>query len=80
LSTSLRSCAVPTEVTIIRDYWPDAKEVLTDLQFQVVSLRDRQGHSWSEIAFVMGRDKATVRGHYQAAGKRMADFYEETGT
>jgi transcriptional regulator len=55
-------------VTIIRDYWPDAKEVLTDLQFQVVSLRDRQGHSWSEIAFVMGRDRATVRGHYQAAG------------
>jgi DNA-directed RNA polymerase specialized sigma24 family protein len=67
-------------VTIVPDYWPDAKEVLTDLQFRVVVLRDRQGHSWSEIAFAMGRDRATVRGHYQAAGKRMSDYYEGTGT
>jgi transcriptional regulator len=67
-------------IVSVPDYWVDAKEVLTELQFQVVSLRDRQGHSWSEIAFVMGRDRATVRGHYQAAGKRMSDFYEGTGT
>lgn len=67
-------------VTIIRDYWPDAKKVLTDLQFRVVTLRDRQGHSWLEIAAIMGRDSATVRGHYRAAGKRMSDFYEGTGT
>jgi transcriptional regulator len=67
-------------IVSVPDYWVDAKEVLTDLQFRVVSLRDRQGHSWNEIAFVMGRDRATVRGHYQAAGKRMADYYEGTGT
>jgi DNA-binding NarL/FixJ family response regulator len=70
----------PVEVTIIRDYWPDAKEVLTDLQFQVVTLYDQQGLSWRKIALAMGRDPATIRGHYKAAGKRMADFYEGTGT
>jgi DNA-directed RNA polymerase specialized sigma24 family protein len=67
-------------IVSVPDFWVDAKEALTDLQFKVVTLRDREGLSWSKTALVMGRDPATVRGHYRAAGKRMADFYEGTGT
>jgi DNA-binding NarL/FixJ family response regulator len=67
-------------IVAVPDFWVDAKEVLTDLQFQVVTSYDRQGLSWRKIALAMGRDPATIRGHYKAAGKRMSDFYERTGT
>ena len=45
--------------------------VLTPYQLRVFELREQHGCSWSQIAYMTDRDKGTVRGHYQAAVRRI---------
>lgn len=67
-------------ILTIEDYWAVAKDVLTDRQYRVLELRERQCHSWRNIGYIIGLDPSTVRGHHQAAVRRLSDHYEGTGT
>jgi len=53
--------------------------VLTDLQLRVFELREQHGASWSQIAYMTDRHQATVRGHYNAAVRRIHRELERRG-
>lgn len=53
--------------------------VLTDTQLRVFELRELHGCSWNQIAYMTDRAQATVRGHYQAAVRRIHRELERRG-
>ena len=52
--------------------------VLTPLQLRVFELREQHGCSWNQIAYMTDRHQATVRGHYNAAVRRLAAEVEHS--
>lgn len=47
--------------------------MLTDMQRQVMHLRDKEGKTFREIADTLGRAESTVKTHYDRAKKKLAD-------
>ncbi len=50
--------------------------VLTDLQRQVLELRELHGCTWNQISYMIDRDQSTVRGHYNRAQRRLYTIIE----
>lgn len=61
------------------DIWTIARQpgVLTDLQLQVLELRELNGLTWNQISYALNRDPATVRGHYRAGKRRLLNHLEQ---
>ena len=53
------------------DIWAVAREVLTAKQLQALELRERHGMSDYSIAYMLGLDRSTVRGHLRAAERNL---------
>lgn len=55
------------------DIWEIARQpgVLTPLQLRVLELREIHHCTWNQIAYMTDRHQATVRGHYNAAVRRL---------
>lgn len=53
-----------------------AREICTDRQLQVIELRQR-GAGWKLSALALGLDRSTVRGHWEAALRRIEQAERE---
>jgi DNA-directed RNA polymerase specialized sigma24 family protein len=58
------------------DIWQVAGDVLTDKQLRILELRERHGFSWRQIAYMVNVDVSTVRGHYNAAIRKIHNHLE----
>ena len=57
------------------DIWDIARQpgVLTVKQLRVLELREIHQFSWRQIAYMTSTDYSNVRGHYNAAQRRLHD-------
>ncbi len=59
------------------DIFEIAAEVCTPLQLRVLTLRERHGFTWNQIAAATGGHPSTVRGHHKSAIRRLAIYLEK---
>jgi DNA-directed RNA polymerase specialized sigma24 family protein len=71
---------MPVQLVITVDWLNDAAAILTEKQYRVLELREKHGMSWRVIGAMTNTDQATVRGHHQAAVRKLSAHYERTGT
>jgi transcriptional regulator len=66
-----------SSIPISPDIWQLAAQVCTERQLLILTLREKHGYSWNQIAITTNLTRATVRGHHQAATKNVYDALEE---
>jgi DNA-binding NarL/FixJ family response regulator len=58
------------------DVWAIARAACTPKQLQVLELREKHGRSDYAIAYMLGLDRSTVRGHLRAAERNVRHALE----
>jgi predicted DNA-binding protein YlxM (UPF0122 family) len=68
--------AIPVSPAI----WDLAKAILTQKQMTVLTLREKHGYSWNQLAITLNTVRSNVREHHRAASKNLLDAIEAAGS